>query len=284
VKDVSIAIKLLRRHRNADLRLAFSGGKDSIACKRLLEMAIGSKGYSSYYSCTTMDPPELVKFIKKEHPDVPWIKPKIPMMTAVATLPKSPPTRLARWCCSIYKETTDKHLHGLTILGVRGEESPRRAKTFSWLTEMSARTMALLPILDWSEEDVWEFIDREKIPYCSLYDEEGISRLGCVGCPLAGRRRQDWEFQRWPGFGRNWERAVKANWAKWHGVPRQRDGEPRYQSKFKDAEALWAWWRRDPGSVPIPCACGSTDVFWEYNGTGIAAERVCRKCGKLQEE
>ncbi len=283
MKDISKAIKLLRRHRNAGLRLAFSGGKDSIACKRLLTMA--GVPFESFYNSTTIDPPELIKFIKKEHPDVPWLKPKLPMMTAVATLPKSPPTRIARWCCSIYKEeAAPKYLHGLTVLGVRAEESPRRAKDFGTITHMSSHTIALLPILNWTDEDVWAFIDREKVPYCSLYDEEGISRLGCVGCPLAGRRRQDWEFKRWPAFGRNWERAVKANWTKWHGVPRQRDGKPRYQSKFKDKEALWAWWRRDPDSVPKPCAfCKpGKSVFWEFDGDGIAVKRVCIECGRIQ--
>lgn len=48
--------------------LAFSGGKDSVVCKALLEMA-GVK-YDAHYRVTSVDPPELVRFIKKEHPDV----------------------------------------------------------------------------------------------------------------------------------------------------------------------------------------------------------------------
>lgn len=40
-------------------------------------------------------------------------------------------------------------------------------------------------IIDWTDEDVWEFLRAYKIPYCELYNE-GFKRLGCIGCPLGG--------------------------------------------------------------------------------------------------
>lgn len=56
------------------------------------------------------------------------------------------------------------------------------------------------PIVDWEEEDVWEFLnDVAKVPHCSLYDE-GFSRLGCVGCPLQGRNGMLRDFERWPRY------------------------------------------------------------------------------------
>lgn len=48
--------------------LAFSGGKDSVVCKALLDMA-GVK-YDAHYRVTSVDPPELVQFIRDKHPDV----------------------------------------------------------------------------------------------------------------------------------------------------------------------------------------------------------------------
>ncbi len=48
--------------------LAFSGGKDSITVKELCNMA-GVK-YDAHYRITSVDPPELVQYIKKYHPDV----------------------------------------------------------------------------------------------------------------------------------------------------------------------------------------------------------------------
>ena len=48
--------------------LCFSGGKDSCVIKALADMA-GVK-YDAHYSVASVDPPELVRFIKDNHPDV----------------------------------------------------------------------------------------------------------------------------------------------------------------------------------------------------------------------
>ena len=48
--------------------VAFSGGKDSVVVKALCDMA-GVK-YDAHYSVTSVDPPELVRFIKEKYPDV----------------------------------------------------------------------------------------------------------------------------------------------------------------------------------------------------------------------
>ncbi|GAH28018.1 unnamed protein product, partial [marine sediment metagenome] len=47
--------------------LAFSGGKDSIVIKELADMA--GVSYDAHYNNTTIDPPELVYFIKDIYPD-----------------------------------------------------------------------------------------------------------------------------------------------------------------------------------------------------------------------
>lgn len=48
--------------------LSFSGGKDSVTVKALIDMA--NVKYDAHYNVTSVDPPELVQFIKREHPDV----------------------------------------------------------------------------------------------------------------------------------------------------------------------------------------------------------------------
>ena len=64
----------------------------------------------------------------------------------------------------------------------------------------------LNPIIDWTDDDVWEFINKYKIPYCSLYDE-GFKRLGCIGCPMANTHGREREFYRWPKYKRAYIRA-----------------------------------------------------------------------------
>ena len=64
------------------------------------------------------------------------------------------------------------------------------------------------PIVEWQDEDVWNFIKAEKINYCSLYDE-GFKRLGCVGCPLAQKKYREREFLRWPKYKDSYIRSFE---------------------------------------------------------------------------
>ena len=54
--------------------VAFSGGKDSTVILDLVKRS-GCK-FDAHYSVTTVDPPELVQFIKREHPEVAFERPK----------------------------------------------------------------------------------------------------------------------------------------------------------------------------------------------------------------
>lgn len=55
------------------------------------------------------------------------------------------------------------------------------------------------PIIEWTDRDVWDFIYANEIPYCELYDE-GLHRLGCIGCPMAGQHQREKEFYIWPKY------------------------------------------------------------------------------------
>ena len=128
---IARAIALLREHEPPEgYYLAFSGGKDSCVIKKLAQMA-GVK-FDAWYNNTTIDPPELVRFIKREHADVQWNtardssgKSRGNMLYRIETAPKVPPTRRGRWCCAEYKEGGGKGR--VKVMGVRAEESPGRA-------------------------------------------------------------------------------------------------------------------------------------------------------------
>lgn len=222
--------------------VAFSGGKDSIVVKHLCNLA-GVK-YDAHYSVTSVDPPELVYYIRQYHPDVSFDIPHdkdgkpVNMWNLIAkhTLP---PTRKVRYCCEQLKECNGEGR--VTVTGVRWAESPRRANTHGVvdfqnkpvgtrkmadavgasyklnkngsvilnddnaeerrLVEQCYRTRKTIvnPIVDWTDDDVWDFIHEYNLPYCKLYDE-GFKRLGCIGCPLAGRKNMEKEFERWPKY------------------------------------------------------------------------------------
>jgi phosphoadenosine phosphosulfate reductase len=51
------------------------------------------------------------------------------------------------------------------------------------------KKFVLNPIIDWTEQDVWDFIKKYKLPYNPLYDI-GYKRVGCVGCPLSSKNQK----------------------------------------------------------------------------------------------
>lgn len=65
------------------------------------------------------------------------------------------------------------------LTGVRADEHSDRAQR-SWLEEYDDHLRAL-PILEWTELDIWTFHVKNSIPWCSLYNQ-GYRSLGCVPC------------------------------------------------------------------------------------------------------
>lgn len=241
------AIKLLREHEPEDgYYVAFSGGKDSCVIKELVRMA--RVKHECWYNQTTIDPPELVRFIKQHHADVRWNIPKHGnMMARIAYM--GMPTRFARWCCKEYKETGG---HGrVCVFGVRAAES--RGRTLRWreLSESFGRTV-VCPIVYWSDDHVWEFLSAYSVPYCKLYDE-GQSRLGCVGCPLKNRREREADFALYPKFGRNWKEAARKYWESKQGA-RGRNGKPHFAARFTFDE-FWEWWMSEKTPDPFREDC-----------------------------
>ncbi len=71
------------------------------------------------------------------------------------------------------------------LTGVRADENPDRADR-PWLEDHGDHVRAL-PILEWTELDVWTFMVRESIPWCTLYDQ-GYRSLGCMPCTARSAR------------------------------------------------------------------------------------------------
>lgn len=126
---VELAIERLKAYEPPDgYFVAFSGGKDSVVVKTLCDMA-GVK-YDAHYSITTVDPPELVRFVKSfkdVHMDAATDRDgkRITMWNLIPKK-KMPPTRIARYCCQYLKESNGEGR--VTVTGVRWAESPNRRK------------------------------------------------------------------------------------------------------------------------------------------------------------
>lgn len=210
---VDIAVQRLKEFEpQAGYLLAFSGGKDSQVVYHLAKMA-GVKFRAE--AAPTPDPPELIRFRRKYYPGVIERKcntfnnrqakgrfigrPKT-IFNLIASR-KTPPTRLLRYCCDELKENVG-NVGDTVLLGVRWAESKGRSKRS--MVSFWKGKVCISPIIDWTDEDVWEFLKTNNIPYCELYDQ-GFTRLGCVGCPLSSN--QEKEFEMYPKYKENYVRA-----------------------------------------------------------------------------
>ncbi len=248
-----IAIERLRRFEPEDgYWLAFSGGKDSQAIYHLCQEA--GVRFDPHYNLTTVDPPELVRFIREQYPDVVVDRPELTMWELIVKK-RMPPTRLARFCCDHLKERGG---YGQTVItGVRWQESAKRLNGRG-LVELNAyhKTKLIIgndgpaaegiyratpiatkhivnPIIDWSTSEVWQYLASLGVPHCSLYDE-GFKRLGCVGCPQGGSKQQRRDFERWPKYKASYIRAFDRMLTN-----RIRDG---LKTQWENGEQVMTWW------------------------------------------
>lgn len=71
-------------------------------------------------------------------------------------------------------------------------------------------SLLVSPIIYWTEQDIWEFLNEVvRVPHCSLYDE-GWHRIGCIGCPMSSHKQKMLENERYPHIKRGWISAIKA--------------------------------------------------------------------------
>ena len=184
---------------------------------------------------------------------------------------KMPPTRMLRYCCSTLKETSTPNR--LAALGVRASESNKRqgrdifgirggtykqAMFFSLdhTEEVHQEAMELQdpvwdctliktmrdhgscivnPIYEWLDRDIWDYIKRENIKTNPLY-ERGYTRVGCIGCPMAGYQQVKKEFTDYPTYKQAYIKAFD-NMMKRYGTSNA--------TRWQNGEDVFNWWTEE---------------------------------------
>lgn len=245
------------RYREYGFIGAFSGGKDSQVIRQLLNMA--EVKHVMKYQWTTIDPPEVIHFIREQYPDVIIERPD-ETFWQLCYRHGLLPTQFKRFCCRELKESKDSHC--VTITGVRAAESPKRKirqeveiqtrrrhpdyirgtlDQFNMYREthvdciMGKDKLIVNPIIDWTEQDVWEFLHYMDLPSCELYDR-GYNRVGCLFCPMASRRSLHMMERDYPKYREAFIRLI-------HRIREKRlqnGGYDTYQT-LTDEEVFSAW-------------------------------------------
>ena len=264
------------------LVVTYSGGKDSDTILKLAQIA--KIPFEVLHSHTTADAPETVYHVRNKFRELELagikcdidyhVQPDGKRVTMWNLIPRKlmPPTRLMRYCCSELKEGGGKDR--FIITGVRWAESASRKKNRGILEVIARRKERKLilsndndedrllfescqmkgkrvvnPIIDWATEDVLDFCKSEKVSLCPLYGE-GWHRVGCVGCPMAGKKRY-MEFARYPTYKKAYiaafDRMIEERYRRG-----KMDGEVRFGYTGND---VFHWWMEDgilPGQTVLP--------------------------------
>lgn len=209
-KKIEQSVRLIKSYGAVHaVELSYSGGKDSDVCLELCKMA-GVKPRIIYKN-STIDPPGTIAHVKKNGAE---ILRKMSFMEVVEH--HGLPTMFRRTCCRYLKEYK---VMDYAIQGIRAAESRKRAERYKepeiCRVYHKGKARVLLPILQWTDSDVAEFIEQRGIECHPLYYQDGVfhveKRVGCMGCPLQGDRGKA-EFRRWPKLLRAELRAAQKWW------------------------------------------------------------------------
>ena len=106
---------------------------------------------------------------------------------------------MRRECCRIRKvEPLGRALAGnkAWITGQRRAQSTTRAELHVQEDDAAHAMTKFNPLADWSEQDVWDYIRANDVPYNALHDQ-GYPSIGCEPCTRAVQPGEDVRAGRW---------------------------------------------------------------------------------------
>ena len=107
-------------------------------------------------------------------------------------------------CCGLRKvEPLARALegYGAWVTGVRRAQSPTRRGASTLQHDQAHGLYKVNPLVRWSDDDVWDYVRREGVPYNPLHDQ-GYPSIGCTHCTRPVAAGEDPRAGRWAGFAK----------------------------------------------------------------------------------
>lgn len=274
IERIKTASEMSLHNYGQPLVCTYSGGKDSDVMLELFKRS--GIPFEVHNSHTTADAPQTVYHIRETFRmlelqgikcDIDYHRKQDGTTTTMWNLipiKLIPPTRLARYCCSELKETGCRNR--MIATGIRWAESTSRKNRETFETigykkkdrirvsdekmllsdnsdtrklfeqcQLKAKTV-VNPIIDWTDRDIWEYIDQEHLNVNLLY-QCGYERVGCIGCPIASRYKRQKEFADFPMYKTAYIKAFDKML-----IIRKAKG---LETEWKSGEAVFDWWIED---------------------------------------
>ena len=195
--------------------VAFSGGKDSAVLLDLVRKALPAGGFVVVFGDTGMEFPDTYKAVRvaetmcrKE--GIPFYRARSDFRPEDSWRIFGPPARGLRWCCSVHKNAPQvlrlrkinggKKFTGFAFVGIRAQESPARSK-YQCVTYGGdfGGQWSHNSILDWTSAEIWLYMYKyNRVVFVNESYKKGISRAGCLLCPMGSGRNDYYQMQAYP--------------------------------------------------------------------------------------
>lgn len=180
------------------------------------------------------------------------------------------PLRQNRFCCQVLKETSTPNRmaamgiraaesngrKGRDVFGIRAEKkSEAHFYSFDHVEEVHKESQEINdpnwdcnfiktmkehkdtivnPIYDWEDNDVWDYIRANNIEVNPLYEKLGLTRIGCLLCPMASYKLKQLQIAHYPQYKQAYINAGDKLLEQW-----KKKGK---QTEWKTGEEMFNWW------------------------------------------